>query len=246
MAAEIAMKKIYIILFVSLIINLILVAFIIFDKTSRKLPDNFSWIDYYASSNERLSAQANDSNIVVFIGNSITQNWYFQRGSFFDDNSYICRGIGGQTSTQLLLRFWQDVVAINPKVVVINVGTNDIAGGDGFYRDYYTFNNLKSMVSIAGDNNISVVLTSVIPAKEYVAFWHKPVFDVPEKIDALNLMIKDFAATNDIPYVDYNTQLRNVAGGIDKKYSDDGIHPNAEGYKVMEPIVKATIDSILN
>ena len=199
----------------------------------------------YAKANSELPAVTKKDKRVVFMGNSITEGWPMHRPEFFKENpNYVGRGIGGQTSYQFLLRFREDVVKLNPKVVIINAGTNDVAENTGPYNEEFTFNNIVSMVEIAKANKIKVVLTSVLPAARFG--WHPHVTDAPEKIMSLNKRIEAYAKANKIPYVDYYTPLVDTDGRtLAKKYSNDGVHPLPDGYKVMEALIQPVIKKLL-
>ena len=200
-------------------------------------------LERYAESNEDLLSLGIKKHAVVFIGNSITEGWAKTRPEFFSSNNYIGRGIGGQTSPQMLLRFRQDVVSLEPEVVVINAGTNDIAENTGKYSLSFTLGNIKSMVEIAQANDIKVILTSVLPAGEFR--WNQDITDAPQKIDTLNKEIKSYAKKKGIPYVDYNIKMRKEDGSMKNGLSGDGVHPTEEGYQIMEQQVKSVIDKIL-
>lgn len=180
---------------------------------------------------------------VVFMGNSITEGWVKEHSVFFSENNYTGRGISGQTTSQMLLRFQDDVVALKPKLVVINAGTNDIAQNTGAYDMDFTFNNIKAMADIARSNGINVIIASVLPAAVFP--WRKEITDVPQKVDALNNRLKKYAASNKILFADYNTAMRNEKGGMREGLSKDGIHPTLAGYTIMEPIIKKAIHTEL-
>jgi lysophospholipase L1-like esterase len=197
--------------------------------------------DLTAAANFKRYAEANSivSNRVVFLGNSITEGWVGTHPEFFKDNGFLGRGIGGQTSPQLLLRFRQDVINLHPQAVVINIGTNDIAENTGAYSPQLTIDCIQSMAELAHVNGIKVILSSVTPAKEYP--WRKEIKEVPAKIDALNANIKALAEAKGFAYLDYNTPLRNANGGMIKEYTIDEVHVNKAGYAIME---KAALDII--
>lgn len=178
------------------------------------------------------------SNRVVFLGDSVTEGWLTVNASFFIRKPYINRGISGQTSPQMLLRFRADVINLKPHVVVILAGTNDIAGNTGASTLQMVMDNIISMVELAKVNTIQVVLCSVLPANDY--WWRKGI-EPAEKIYSLNQMVKAYAEANKIAYVDYFTPMADGQKGLKKEYSNDGVHPNKEGYKVMEPIVEKAI-----
>jgi lysophospholipase L1-like esterase len=194
-------------------------------------------LNRYAKANVKLSKN------VVFIGNSITEGWVNISPNFFIDNNFIGRGISGQTSPQLLLRFRQDVINIHPIAVVINIGTNDIAQNTGVYSPQLTMDCIQSMAELARFNGIKVLLSSVLPVAEYP--WRKEITEVPLKIDALNFKIKAYALANNFAYIDYNTILRDENGGMISKYSKDGVHPSMEGYKLMQKLAKEIIYKVI-
>ena len=199
----------------------------------------------YAKANSELPAVTKKDKRVVFMGNSITEGWPMHRPEFFKENpNYVGRGISGQTSYQFLLRFREDVVKLNPKVVIINAGTNDVAENTGPYNEEFTFGNIVGMVEIAKANKIKVILTSVLPAKGFG--WKREITDAPEKIMALNKRIEKYAKENKIPYVDYYSALVDTDGrSLAKKYSNDGVHPLPDGYKVMEALIQPVIKKAL-
>lgn len=178
---------------------------------------------------------------VVFLGNSITEGWALQDPDFFKDNNFLGRGISGQTTYQMLVRFREDVIKLYPQIVVINGGTNDVAENNHPYNPQRTLGNIKSMAELAQANGIEVILTSVLPSSGF--FWRKTISNVPEKITALNKMIKDYAEEKGFIFVDYYPEMVSSGGALNPSYSKDGVHPNLEGYKVMEKIVLAAINS---
>lgn len=180
---------------------------------------------------------------VVFMGNSITEGWVKSHPEFFSENNYTGRGISGQTTSQMLLRFQNDVVALHPKLVIINAGINDIAQNTGIYEPDFTFNNIKAMADIAQKNGIKVIITSVLPAAEFP--WRKEITDAPQKVDALNKRLKQYADNNKLIFVDYNTAMRDSKGRMREGLSKDGIHPVPAGYAIMEPMIKNAINKIL-
>lgn len=197
--------------------------------------NDWGYLSRYAKANKELKAK-NIKPDVVFIGNSITENWAKMDSVFFQSNNFVGRGISGQTTGQFLVRFREDAVYLKPEVVLINGGTNDIAENSGPYNEDYTFNNIITMADIAKQNGIKVVLSSVIPAAGFN--WNLQVTDVPEKIKSLNIRIKDYANKNNIPYVDYYSKLIDANGrDIISSYASDGVHPVVDGYKIMESIV---------
>jgi len=182
--------------------------------------------------------------LVVFIGNSITEGWANQHPDFFTAHNYVGRGISGQTSPQMLLRFRTDVVALKPKVVVINAGTNDIAENTGKYDASYTLGNIQSMAEIAKANGIQVVLSSVLPTGKFP--WKEEIKGVSALVDDLNKHIKRYAFENNILYIDYNSLMRDSEGAMRADLSEDGVHPIGKGYDIMENLIQPTLDNILS
>ena len=208
------------------------------------LAQNNDWADLnrYKEENLKIGLPLPNENRVVFMGNSITQGWIEADPDFFMGKSYINRGISGQTTPQMLVRFRPDVVNLKPKVVLILAGTNDIAGNTGPSTLEMIEDNIASMVEIAKANNIKVVLCSVLPAYDYP--W-KPGLEPAQKIVDLNKWIKNYAEKNEIIYVDYFTPMADQRNGLKKEYSEDGVHPNLAGYKVMEPLFEKAIADVL-
>ena len=209
-----------------------------------QLIPNDDWANFkrYKKANRELKAPSKKEKRVVFMGNSITEKWVMFHAEFFTENNYVGRGISGQTSSQMLLRFKPDVVNLNPKAVVIHAGTNDIAGNRGPITVAEIADNIFSMAEIAKANNIKVVLASVLAASSYS--W-SPSIEPIEKISALNTLIKAYAKKNDLVYLDYYTPMVNAEKGLKKEYGRDTVHPNLDGYAVMEPLVKAAIKKAL-
>ena len=206
--------------------------------------DQFANFKRYEQANKELPDPAKKEKRVVFMGNSITEGWVKIHPEFFKENGYVGRGISGQTSYQFLLRFREDVINLKPKLVIINAGTNDIAENTGPYDIDITFGNIASMAEIAKANKIKVILTSVLPAAGFR--WNKKITDAPDRIEALNAKIKEYAKANKIPYVDYYTPM--VTGAeraLNPDYSKDGVHPTLDGYIVMEALIKPVIDKAL-
>jgi lysophospholipase L1-like esterase len=179
---------------------------------------------------------------IVFMGDSITEFWKTNDPSFFA-NGNIDRGISGQTSSQMLLRFRPDVISLKPAVVVILAGTNDIAGNTGPVSDETVLGNIMSMTELAQANGIKVVLCAVLPATE---FWWRKELQPAERIMAFNAKLRTYADTRHIPFVDYHKAMADARHGLPKQYAEDGVHPNLAGYKVMEPLVEEGIRAALS
>ncbi|MBT7656230.1 MAG: acylhydrolase [Flavobacteriales bacterium] len=221
----------------------IVVLFVMYITTASIQAQDWPELNYYAQANAMLSEPKANENRVVFLGNSITQGWIYQRPEFFEGKSYINRGLSGQTTPQMLVRFRQDVVGLQPKVVVILAGTNDIAGNTGPTTLEMILDNLASMTEIARSNGIRVILCSVLPADYYPWRFEK---NPQHKIPALNAMIKAYAQTHNVYYLDYFSALTNSCNGMDGLHSYDGVHLNEMGYKVIEPLVEQAIKEVLS
>jgi acetyl esterase/lipase/lysophospholipase L1-like esterase len=196
----------------------------------------------YQDENAKLGPAKADENRIVFMGNSITEGWKRVDSAFFKGRPYIDRGIGGQTTPQMLIRFRQDVIDLKPKVVVILAGINDIAQNTGPTTLEAIVGNIASMASLAKANNIKVILCSVLPAYDFP--W-RPGLSPAEKVVALNKMIKDHADRNGYMYLDYFSSMVDERKGMKKEYANDEVHPTMAGYKVMEPLVEAAIAKAL-
>ena len=178
-------------------------------------------------------------NLVIFMGNSITENWTYFRPNFFEENSFLNRGISGQTTPQMLIRFKPDVVNLNPDSVVILAGINDIAGNTGPMIISNIAENIFSMAEIAKEYGIKVFICSVLPAK---GFPGAPNLNVKpaKKVISLNKMLKEYCQKNKIIYVDYYSQMNDGEGGLrvpEFTSANDLVHPNSAGYAVMESII---------
>jgi lysophospholipase L1-like esterase len=206
-----------------------------------QIPD-WAYLSYYQKDNTALPAPLPGEKRVVFMGNSITSGWITTDSSFFKGRPYINRGISGQTTPQMLIRFRQDVIDLKPKVVVILAGTNDIAGNTGPTTLEAIFENIVSMTELARVNHIQVVLCSVLPVYDYP--WH-PGLGPAEKIYALNQMLVNYCRQQKITYVDYHTPMADERKGLKIIYGEDGVHPNLTGYRMMEPLVEAGIKEAL-
>lgn len=196
----------------------------------------------YAADNQKISQPMSNEKRVVFMGNSITEGWVKTDSDFFANKPYIGRGISGQTTPQMVLRFRQDVIDLKPAVVVILAGTNDIAGNTGPMTLEQTLGNIISMAELAKANQIKVVLSSVLPAFDYP--W-KPGLEPAEKIYKLNQMIKEYAERSGCIYLDYFTAMADERKGLKAGLGNDGVHPNLAGYKIMEPLAEAAIAEAL-
>jgi lysophospholipase L1-like esterase len=208
----------------------------------RKLKD-WPALGRYRGENAKLDPPAAGERRVVFMGDSITDNWGRHYGKFFPGKPYVNRGIGGQTTPQMLIRFRPDVIALKPKVVVILAGTNDIAGNTGPSTLEMIEDNLASMAELAKANGIRVVLASVMPVCDYIRpqTTRRP----PEKIIALNGWIKEYAAKHHHIYLDYYTAMLDDKQMLKQEITMDGLHPNDAGYELIAPLAEKAIAAAL-
>ena len=197
----------------------------------------------YQEANAELMQERFPGNRVVFMGNSITDAWIEWHPEFFKKKPYVDRGISGQTTPQMLLRFRQDVINLKPAVVVILAGTNDIAGNTGPTTNEQIIGNIISMIELAEANDISVVLCSVLPAFDFP--WNPGSYP-SARIKRLNESLKEVAKDYKAVYVDYYSAMVNDELGMKEELGTDGVHPNSAGYDVMEPLVKKGIKKALN
>ena len=191
------------------------------------------WANYnrYAEAN----AQVTEAPKAVLMGDSITDGWPSADPEFFSDNNFVGRGISGQVTSQMLLRFRQDVIDLHPKYVVILAGTNDIAENSGKIDMEKTFGNIVSMCDLAKANGIKPIICAVIPAASFR--WHPHVTGAAEKIVQLNQMLKAYAKENKIKYVDYHSAMKDERGGLPESLAKDGVHPTREGYDIMKNLL---------
>jgi lysophospholipase L1-like esterase len=209
------------------------------------LRDDFGELARYRDANAALKPPAPGENRVVFFGDSITDIWHLDE--YFPGKPYINRGIGGQTTPQMLIRFRQDVIDLHPKVVIILAGTNDIAGNTGPMRLEDIESNYGSFADLARANNIRVVLSSVMPVHNYTP-QSQNLFAQrsPGKILELNRWMKSYVAAHpDSLYLDYFTPMVDDKGLLKRDLAEDGLHPNPAGYKLMAPLAEAAINKAL-
>src|SRR6185437_6519200 len=206
-------------------------------EAMRKKLDDWPQLGRYADANAALPATR--SGRVVFYGDSITDAWTRNGGTFFPGKPYVNRGISGQTTEQMVVRFRQDVINLHPQTVVILAGTNDIAGNTGPETQAMIEDNFRSMVDLARANNIRVVLASVLPAAGYP--WKPSAGNHAGKIRTLNDWLKSYAASQNLTYLDYYTAMAGPDGGMKPGISIDGVHPNAAGYAIMEPLAEKAL-----
>ena len=219
------------------------------DRAETRLND-WPALARYREDNKKTAAPAKNEQRVVFMGDSITDSWDDPKyGGFFPGKPYIDRGISGQTTPQMLIRFRADVIDRKPKVVVILAGTNDLAGNTGPTTIQAITDNLMSMAELAIANGIRVVFASVLPVSDYEMRDGKPIVQTvrrpPAQILELNQWLKDYAAAHRHTYLDYFSAMVDDKGFLKNELSDDGLHPNAQGYVVMAPLAEAAITASL-
>jgi lysophospholipase L1-like esterase len=202
--------------------------------------EDLAGLKRYAADNAQLPET--EKGRVVFFGDSITDAWGRSSGTFFPGKPYVNRGISGQTTPQMLVRFRQDAIDLHPEAVVILAGTNDIAGNTGPSTLEMIEDNLRSMADLARANGIHVILASVLPAADYP--WRKGL-EPAAKIKALNAWIAKYCAEKKLTYLDYYTAMAGDDGGMKPGISRDGVHPNAEGYAIMGPLAEKAIEKTL-
>jgi acyl-CoA thioesterase I len=201
---------------------------------------DFGDLAHFRDADTKLGPPAPGENRVVFMGDSITEGWHLDQS--FPGKPYVNRGISGQTTPQMLLRFRQDVIDLQPKVVVILGGTNDVAQNTGPMTPEETEDNLVSMAQLARANGITVVLCSILPSVEF--WWHRGMEPAP-KIAAINEWLKNYAAQHHYVYVDFYDAMKDPQGGLPPNLSRDGVHPGPAGHAVMDPLVEAGIQKAM-
>jgi len=208
-----------------------------------RIHTDWAFVNCYTDKNKQAISKPANTRRVVFMGNSITQNWFDMDSTFFVQNGYLGRGIGGQTSPQMLVRFREDVLNLKPQAVVIEAGTNDIAQNTGYISPEDTYGNIISMAELAEANGIKPIIGSILPAVDFS--WHRGL-EPAETIIKINNMLKAYAAKHHIVYIDYWSALVDDKKGLKPELTLDGlVHPNVAGYKIMEPLAKKAIEETL-
>lgn len=195
----------------------------------------------FKADNEQIKASGNYPD-VVFMGNSITENWAYYHPNFFSDNNFCGRGISGQTSSQMLVRFTADVVELHPKAVVIMAGTNDVAHNDFYVEPEKVVENIIAMCNLAKANGIIPIISSIPPCSEFP--WRKEILNPGQTIVNIDKSLKEYADKNGIIYVDYHAVLADENLGLPKTLSGDGCHPNPDTYFTMEEMALKAINSL--
>lgn len=228
-----------------ILIILVLTTTTIYSQDSefeKLMEQDWANLNKYSNDNKKLQEEQVRPT-VVFMGNSITEGWAGANPQFFTDNNFVGRGIGGQTTPQMLIRFTPDVIDLKPEAVVILAGTNDIAGNTGASTVKMIQDNIKAMALLASANNIEVILASILPAYNYP--WRTQIKPI-EKISEINAWLKEYAEENNHTYLDFYSAMVDQRKGLKAEYSEDGVHPNEKGYSVMEPLAKEAIIKTLS
>jgi len=219
-----------------------LVFFLLISMSEKSTAQDWANLAKYEKENTLLTPKKSSEKRIVLMGDSITEFWLKIHPDFFEEKPYIDRGISGQTTPQMLIRFRPDVINLQADVVVILAGVNDIAGNTGPTTNEKILGNIISMVELAKANKIKVILCSVLPA---INFNWRPNDKAAETIIQLNQLIQSYAKQHQIPYVDYHAAMVDAKNGLPKEYADDGVHPNLKGYQVMEPLLEKAIQKTL-
>lgn len=204
---------------------------------------DWPYLSKYQQDNAMLPLPGPDENRVIFLGDSITEFWSNKHSFFSENKSYINRGISGQTTPQMLLRFRADVIELKPKIVVILAGGNDIAGNTGTATTKMITNNIFSMIELARVHHIKVILCSVLPANFF--YWN-PKEKPAERIIELNILLENYAIANKIAFVNYYSAMVDNQKGLKDDFSEDRVHPNTAGYEIMSPIIEKAIQLTIN
>ena len=212
--------------------------------TTQTQTNNEDWpnLAYYHNNNISLGSPIENEKRIVFMGDSITEEWGYLYSSFFSNRSYINRGIGGQTTPQMLLRFKPDTIDLHPHIIVLLAGINDVAGNTGPSTVKMITDNIFSMAELAMNKDVKIILSSILPANAFP--WNDAIENVSSTIISINSLMKDYALSNGIVYLDYYSSMVDENEGLNSDYTEDGVHPNKEGYKVMSGLAEKTISQI--
>ena len=221
----------------------ITILFILLLTSSFAYSQDWPELGIYSEDNKKYAQSFENEDRVVFMGNSITQNWSTFLPEFFEGKSYINRGISGQTTPQMLIRFRRDEIDLNPKVVLILAGINDIAENTGPSTVKMISDNIISMAELAKENGIDVIISSILPAKDIS--W-RPRINPQPKISAVNKVIEQYAKENGMIYLDYYSSMVDKNNGLITNYGSDSVHPNRRGYKIMSVLAEKAIFKVLN
>ena len=205
---------------------------------------DWAYLARYQNDNLKVGLPKKNERRVIFMGDSITEEWSNLYPEYFIGRGYINRGIGGQTTSQMLIRFKPDVVDLKPEIVVVLAGTNDIAGNTGPSNAKMITDNIFSMAEIAKAYQMKVVLSSILPVYEYD--WAKEIKDLPSTIQAVNEALKQYASDHELIYLDYFSSMVDERQGLNSDYTSDGVHPNESGYILMSSLAEEVLSELLN
>tara|TARA_Y100000590_G_scaffold462376_1_gene626325 strand:+ start:115 stop:750 length:636 start_codon:yes stop_codon:yes gene_type:complete len=197
----------------------------------------------YRKANEDLKDSSSGGDRIVLVGDSITEGWTEFNPGFFQENNMVNRGISGQTTPQMLIRLKQDAIHLDPKIIIINGGTNDIWGNTGPSTPDMIIDNLCSMAEITAKKNIQVVLSTILPVYQYPD--RDDIIDPPKTISFINSVLQNYCKKNSLAFLDYFSPMADEKKGLRSDYGTDGVHPNKQGYSVMEQVVRETISGIV-
>ena len=213
-------------------------------QATTQAAEDLDWpnLGRYRAENEELKTSGNDKIKTVFMGDSITEGWSLNDPEFFSRNNFVNRGVGGQTSPQMLIRFKQDAIHLNPELIIINAGTNDIAANTGPASPEMIIDNICSMAEIGLKNDIRIALSTILPVYKYP--WNEKVTNVPDRISKVNTALQKYSEKHSLIFIDFFKSMVNEQRGLKAAYGVDGVHPTKQGYKVMSNVVKNTISGI--
>ena len=214
-------------------------------QVATQVADELDWPDLerYRAENEKLKASVTDKKRTIFMGDSITEGWSLNDPEFFSRNNFLNRGIDGQTSPQMLIRFKPDAVNLKPKMIIINAGTNDIAANTGPASPEMIIDNICSMAEIGLRSDIRIALSTILPVYKYP--WNKKVTNVPDRILEINTTLQKYSEKHSLIFIDYFSSMVDEQRGLKSAYGVDGVHPTKQGYEEMSNIVKNTISGTL-
>lgn len=223
-------------------LNFYFLFFLLLSMPEKSNAQDWANLAKYENQNASILPKKSGEKRIILMGDSITEFWLKIHPDFFEGKPYLDRGISGQTTPQMLIRFRPDIINLQPDVVVILAGVNDIAGNTGPTTPEKILGNIMSMVELAKVNKIKVILCAVLPANDF--YW-RPNNKAAETIIQLNQLIQSYAKQQHVPYVDYHTAMADTKNGLPKEYSNDGVHPNLKGYQTMEPLLEKAIQQVL-
>ena len=215
------------------------------NQVATQAADELDWpnLERYRAENEKLKTSGTDKIRTVFMGDSITVGWSLNDPGFFSRNNFVNRGISGQTSPQMLIRFKQDAIHLSPELIIINAGTNDIAANTGPASPEMIIDNICSMAEIGLKNDIRIALSTILPVYKYP--WNEKVTNVPDRIFEVNTALKKYSEKHSLIFIDYFSSMVNKKRGLKSAYGVDGVHPTKQGHEVMSNVVKNTIPGTL-